>query len=55
MCQESLKKRYIIDALQDSDYSSSSEYDSFLNMPGLYKVLIKTLLYRYLIGFCICL
>ena len=46
-----LKKYCSIDAWQDSEYSSSSEYGRILNMPGLHKVLNKTLHYKYLIGF----
>ena len=29
-----IKKRYIIDAWQGSEYSSGSEYGRVLNMPG---------------------
>ena len=50
-----LRKRYITDAWQGSKYSSGSEYDRVLNIPGLNKVLNKTLHYRYLIGFWMCL
>ena len=50
-----LRKCCMIDALQDSKYSSSSDHATILNMPGLCKVLNKTLHYRYLIGFWICL
>ena len=41
MYQGSLGKRYIIDAWQDSEYSSGSEYTRTLNMPGLRKILKK--------------
>ena len=37
--------------LRGSEYSSGPEYIRILNMPGLHKVLNKTLRYRYLIGF----
>ena len=50
-----LKKCCIIDAWQDSKYSSGSKHGTVLNVPGLRKVLKKTLHYRYLIGFWICL
>ena len=35
------KKRYIIDVLQGSEYSSGSEYTRILNMTGLHKVIKK--------------
>ena len=38
-----LKKCCIIDALQDSKYSSGSEHATALNIPGLQKVLNKIL------------
>ena len=41
MCQGSLKKRHIIDAWQDYEYSSGSEYTRILNMPGWHKFLKK--------------
>ena len=41
VCQGSLRKRYIIDSWQGSEYSSSSEYGNVLNLPGLHKVLKK--------------
>ena len=50
-----LKKCSTIDNWQNSKYSSSSEDVRVLNMPGLYKVLNKTLHYKYLVGFWICL
>ena len=34
-----IKKRYVIDAWQGSEYSFGSEYTRILNMPGLHKVL----------------
>ena len=40
---EVLKKMFIIDTRQDSEYFSGCEYGSVLNMPGFYKVLNKTL------------
>ena len=46
----SLRKLYIIHARQDS---SGSEYGRVPDMPGLLKVLNRTLRYRYLIGFWI--
>ena len=36
-----LRKRYIIDAWQGSEYSTDSEYIRILNMPVLHKVLKK--------------
>ena len=45
------KTLHQIDAWQDSDYSSASTYTRVLNVPGLYKVLKKTLHYRYFVGF----
>ena len=56
MCQvytRFLKECCTIDAWQDSEYSSGSEYGygRVLNMSGLYKVLIKTLYYKCLLGF----
>ena len=45
-----LRKSYIIDAWQGSEYSSGSEYTRILNMQGLRNVLNKTFRYRYLKG-----
>ena len=45
-----LRKRYIIDVWQGSEYSSGSEYIRILNMPGLHKVLKKMLHHRCLTG-----
>ena len=42
---EFIKKRYIIDTWQGSEYSSGSGYGRVLNIPGLHKVLNKTLCY----------
>ena len=50
-----LKKCCNIVAWQDSKYSSCSECGRVLNMPELHIVLNKTLHYRFLIGFWICL
>ena len=44
-------KMLLIDAWQDSEYSSGSKYGRVLNMPGLHKVLKKAHHYRYLIDF----
>ena len=46
-----LKKCCTIDAWQDYAYSSGYEYGKVLNIPGLHKVLNKTLHYKNLIGF----
>ena len=43
-----LKKCCSIDASQDSEYSSGSEYGRVLNMPSLCKVLNKTVHYCYM-------
>ena len=45
-----IKRCYIIDVWQGSEYFSGSEYTRILNMPGLHKVLNKTLHYKYLLG-----
>ena len=46
-----VKRCCTIDALQDYVYSSGSEYGKVLNIPGIHKVLNKTLHYKNLIGF----
>ena len=48
ICQSSLRKRYIICAWQDSEYSSSYKYGRVLNMPGFLKVLKKMIHYIHL-------
>ena len=50
-----LKKCCTIDAWQISQYFSGFEHGRVLNMRGLHQVLNKTLHYRCLIGFWICL
>ena len=40
-----LIKSSTLDVWQDSEYSSGSEYGRVLNMPGLHKILKKTLSY----------
>ena len=50
-CQGSLRKHYIKDAWQGSEYSSGFEYTRILNMPMLHKVLKKMLHQRCLTGF----
>ena len=51
ICHCLLRKSCFIDAWQDSEYSSDSEYGRVLNMPGLHEVLNKMLHCGYLIGF----
>ena len=48
-----LRKRYIIDTWQGSEYSSGSQYTRILIMPVLHKVLKKMLHHRCLTGFWI--
>ena len=51
MYQSLLRKRYVIDAWQGSEYFPGSKYTGVLNMPGLHKIFKEMVHDRCLTGF----